>query len=235
MVNGSATGKIITIFNQKGGAGKTTTTCQLAGTLGYRGFDVLIADIDAQQSSSSWLSRSSPEARFPATLWSGFRYGPEVISEELGKLASKYDLIFVDCAPAVDISSTWAALLVSDLAIIPTKLSPADVDALPAALELVKKARLKSMRDFPVRILPAAFRKTRTDERQMLEQISTDPYYPDFKVLSTPLGDRVAFTKSMLYGATAHSMPKPGEAIAELDLLADEVCSLLEIPSTKGE
>ena len=42
------TAHIITVFNQKGGVGKTTTTCQLAGTLGYRGFDLLVADMDPQ-------------------------------------------------------------------------------------------------------------------------------------------------------------------------------------------
>ncbi len=227
--------QIITIFNQKGGVGKTTTTCQLAGTLGYRGFDVLVADMDPQETSSSWISNGPEGFRFPATLWAGHRYARENITAELGKLSAKYDLILVDCAPSVDNASTWASLLVSDLAIIPTKLSPADTSALPAALQLVKNARQKCGRDYPVRILATAFRKQRADERAMLEQISSNDAYPEFTVIPIQLGDRVAFTRSMLSGATAHSMPKPGEAVAELDLLADYVCELLGVPTEKGE
>jgi hypothetical protein len=63
------TAQIITVFNQKGGVGKTTTTCQLAGTLGYRGFDVLVADMDPQETSSSWISNGPEGFQFPATLW----------------------------------------------------------------------------------------------------------------------------------------------------------------------
>ncbi|MBU2123035.1 MAG: ParA family protein [Gammaproteobacteria bacterium] len=229
------TAKIVTIFNQKGGVGKTTTTCQLAGTLGYRGFDVLVADMDPQETTSSWLTNGIDGFEFPATLWAGHRYAKENVATELGKLAGKYDLILVDCAPAVDTPSTWASLLVSDLAIIPTKLSPADVTALSAALALAKKARQKCGRDFPVRILATAFRKQRADERMMLDQISSNSDYPEFTVLPNQLGDRVAFTRAMLTGSTAHSMPKPGEAVAELDLLADNVCELLGIGNEKGE
>ena len=224
--------KIITVFNQKGGVGKTTTTCQLAGTFGHRGFDVLVADLDAQQTSASWLGREGG-ANFPATIWSGFRYKDNT-SAELGKLAGKYDLIFVDCAPAVDQPGTWASLLVSDLAIVPTKLSPADTDALPAALELAKKALHESGREYPVRLLATAFRRSRSDERAALELLSKDKAYPAFKPLASTLGDRIAFTRSMLYGATAHSMTNAKEAIMEIDALADEVAKLLKIPTSKG-
>ena len=228
------TAKIITVFNQKGGVGKTTTTCQLAGTLGYRGYDVLVADIDPQETTSSWLSNASKELPFPGTLWTGHKYAHGGgVARELGKLSDKYELIIVDCAPSVDNSSTWSSLLVSDLAIIPTKLSPADTTALPAALELAKKAQDECGRVYPVRVLATAFRKTRADEKMMLEQITTNSRYPMFKVLPIQLGDRVAFTRSMLMGATAHNMPKPGEAAAELDILADEVCALLGIPASK--
>ncbi|MFN9474198.1 AAA family ATPase [Acidovorax sp.] len=226
--------KIVTVFNQKGGVGKTTTTCQLAGTFGWRGYDVLVADMDPQQTTTSWLTNADEGYKFPATLWVGHHYGNKV-TDELKILSHKYDLIFVDCAPAVDNPSTWASLLVSDLAIIPTKLTPADVTALPAALELAKKARIESGFDFPVRILGTAYRKNRADERMMLESISNNARYPEFTVLPIQLGDRVAFTRAMLSGATAHSMPKPGEAIAELDLLADSVCELLGIPTEKAE
>ncbi|WP_252374188.1 ParA family protein [Hydrogenophaga sp. 2FB] len=224
-------GKIITVFNQKGGVGKTTTTCQLAGTFGHRGYDVMVADLDAQQTSASWLSRADG-ANFPATLWSGFRY-KDSTAVELGKLASKYDLIFVDCAPAVDQPGTWASLLVSDLALIPTKLSPADTDALPAALALAKKALLTAGREYPVRIVPTAFRRNRADEKAALDAIAQDKNYPNFPPLSQVLSDRVAFTRSMLYGATVHSMPNAKDAITEIDALGDAVAKLLKIPANK--
>ena len=224
-------GKIITVFNQKGGVGKTTTTCQLAGTFGHRGYDVLVADLDAQQTAASWLGRMDGQ-NFPATLWSGFRYKDNTVAE-LRKLANKYDLIFVDCAPAVDQPGTWASLLCSDLALIPTKLSPADTDALPAALGLAKKARQTSGLDYPVRIVATAFRRNRADEKTALEAISNDKNFPDFPPMKQVLSDRVAFTRSMLYGATVHSMPHAKDAITEIDALADAVAKLLKIPAEK--
>lgn len=228
----SHSAKIITIFNQKGGAGKTTTTCQIAGTFGHRGYDVLVADLDKQNSASKWVSAGGEDNPFPASLWSGHVYKGNIASE-LGKLSGKYDLIFVDCAPAVDQPGTWASLLVSDLAIIPTKLGPADTDALHDAFELAKRARRESGLDFPVRVLATAYRKARSDERLALDRLTVNDAYPEFPAMKTSLGDRIAFTRSMLYGATAHSMPKAAEAIAELESTANEIAALLGIPKHK--
>ena len=54
-------GKVISVVNQKGGVGKTTTAVNLAAFLGKAGYDVLAVDIDPQGNTSSGLGINKRE------------------------------------------------------------------------------------------------------------------------------------------------------------------------------
>lgn len=221
-------GKIIAVVNEKGGAGKTTTACQLAGSLGRRGFDVLVADCDPQQTSSKWISAKGGD-NFHATVWQGHEYKENVV-KQLQTLVGKYEIVVVDCAPSVEQGATWGALLVSDLVIIPTKLNLPDITALPAAKRLIKKAWDESGVAFPARVLPVAARMYMQDDRSAVEFLHKDKDIPPTAAI---FGDRKAYPRSMYLGGTVHNVPKSEDSVREVEQLVDEVLRLVKLPASQ--
>lgn len=65
---------VVAVINRKGGSGKSTLATQLAGCLANRGSQVMLGDVDRQQSSLAWLRRRAahPLAKSAAIVGSAF-------------------------------------------------------------------------------------------------------------------------------------------------------------------
>lgn len=224
--------KIITVFNEKGGSGKTTLTCQLANALGMRGYDVMVADLDPQQTSKAWAVNGAADQAFHATVWDGTDFRNAVV-HEFEKVRDKYDFIIADCAPSVDQPATWSTLLVSDLGLIPTRLSPPDLEALKLAKRLARRAleELRPGERYPVRVVANGVRKHMAEDREYLAELAVDT---DFPPLAETLGDRRAYQRSMLVGSSVHATPGGKDAVEEVEALTNRVLHMLGLKTGSG-
>jgi chromosome partitioning protein len=123
---------IISVINQKGGAGKTTLATNIASGIVFRGARVVIADSDPQGSARDWVAANGDSK---VSVMGLDRVG--ALSQGLKSLANDYDVVIVDGAPSVD-QLAAEAIKSSDLVLIPVQPSPYDIWAVATIVEMVK-------------------------------------------------------------------------------------------------
>jgi chromosome partitioning protein len=201
---------IIGVLNQKGGVGKTTVSVNLAATFAKQGRRVLLVDADPQGSALGWSSLREIEPLFPV-----IGMAKATLHRELPELAKDYDIVVIDGAPRVN-ELARAAMLASDLVLIPVQPSPYDVWASAETVRLVREAqqfrgRIKAAFVINRRIANTAIGR---DAAGALAQ------FEDIPVLRTALGQRVVFAESAARGLSVMEVAPASEAAQELANLA---------------
>jgi chromosome partitioning protein len=220
--------KVLTVFNQKGGVGKTNTAVQLAGTFGARGVKTFLIDMDAQNTAVLWAANAPADRPFPATVVSMAPLKENFI-ERVPAYVSKYDLIVIDCPPAIDSPVPWAALTtVSDFALIPVITLLGDIQASRQAEELVLAANAKRI-ERNLGSLPGAFVESLSGRGKIYDVHRKDlQKKAKIPILKSTISRLNAFPESLLYGCVVGDFGK-STAAAQVDALVDEVAGLLKI------
>jgi chromosome partitioning protein len=213
--------KVITITNQKGGSGKTTVAVNLAGNLGRRGYEVLLADIDPQGSASHYAS-TAPEGNEMAVTIAGLSKTGDRVHRYIQKFSDQYDYIVVDCPPVVDNKGARSALSVSHLVLIPVQPAPLDFESTKATLELVENTQAQNRR-LRARLLATACPRTNIAD-SMLEALGEE----HVALMDSSLGYRTAYREAAGAGVIVHDMGYAAQAAAEeVDALTKEVLEIL--------
>jgi len=162
--------KIISIINQKGGVGKTTTTCSLAAALSLKGKKVLLVDIDPQANLSQSLGISDSENNIYQALKGEAELSPikvmnnlclvpssidlnalehemtnepgreYLLKELLGSIKEDYDFIIIDCSPSIGLIAL-NALSACDTFIIPVLPHHLSIQGLSGLAGVAKKIK----------------------------------------------------------------------------------------------
>ena len=124
---------VITVAQQKGGAGKTTLAANLAAAWGAD-FKVALLDIDPQRSLSRWHAMRAGNARARGEIHlsevAGWR-----LAAELDRLRARHDIVIIDSPPQIE-TDAKLAIRGADLVLVPIQPSLPDLWAAEGTLKL---------------------------------------------------------------------------------------------------
>lgn len=207
---------IIAVGNTKGGVGKTTLAMNLAIARALAGRDVWLVDGDRQGTAQTAISIRAQAGHVPSIACATYPDGPTLRAQVLQQ-AGKFDDVVID-AGGRDSSALRAALVLSDVLLVPFQPRSYDVWALGDIAALVDEAR--SVRDGlrAFAVLNCADPGEQSSDNA--EAAAAVAEVPQFEYLPTPLCRRKAFANAAGEGMSVlEAKPKDGKAIAELQAL----------------
>lgn len=223
--------KVITIAQQKGGAGKTSLAAHLAAywASNNNGIpkngamrdepdhrSITLVDLDPQGSLSTWYQTREEKGvdldAISLRTGAGWKVNSEIQSAQKDS-----DLIIIDSPPHSE-TSTRIGIRHADIVVVPLQLSPMDIWATRSTMDLIKKERRPVLMVFnrvPARGKLAANLKDRLQGE-------------DLPIARSTLGNRTAYASSLMTGKGVTETEPSSVAATEIRDLAEELLKRIQ-------
>ena len=210
--------KVISILNQKGGVGKTTISVNLASAIAKKGKSVLLVDADPQGSALDWFASRSDEME---PLFPVVGCAKPNLHKTIPDLGKGRDVVVIDGAPRVT-DLARAAIMASDLVLIPVQPSPYDVWAAEEVVKLIKEAQIYRPEIQAAFVINRKIAKTAIG-REIVDALEGF----EIEVLDSTLSQRVVYAESAAVGVAVFEQDSKSYATREVNRLAKEVLNVL--------
>lgn len=207
--------KVIAVLNQKGGAGKTTVSTNLACWLHSQGHRVLLADLDPQGSASDWSEERDSEDDFPV-----IRMGTKV-ARDLPKISAEYDYVVLDGAPQIA-ELAAPAVKAAQCVLIPCQPSPFDIYSCETLVDLIT-ARQDVTEGHPKAAFVISRAIKNTHLSREVRQALADYQLPIFDAITS---QRVAYA-DCANGGSVMDLPESDKARQEIEALGREMMEFI--------
>ena len=194
--------RTVAVIGMKGGTGKTTLALHLSVAAAEHGH-VAVLDLDPQQSATKWGGRR--DSAEPVVL----AVPPSRLRQEIERVdGAGADVVFLDTPPrAGSDNAAQAAARAADLVLLPCRPAILDLEAVAATLDRIRSTTVAPI----VAVLNGC-----ASRGQEADQAAEALAGLDVEVCPARLGQRVAFSRSLLDGRTAQEVEPRGRAADEI-------------------
>lgn len=211
-------GKIITVGSTKGGVGKTTLALNIAIARAMQGRDVWLIDADRQGTASTALAIRGEAGKMPGISTAHYPDG-DALRTQVQHQRGKFQDIIID-AGGRDSTALRAALVLSDLVLVPFQPRSIDVWAVADIAALIKEAR--AVRDGLEAY--AVLNLADSQGSDNIEAAEALADYPEIKYLDTPIKRRKSIANAAGSGMSVlEYQPVDVKANAELNALLNAI------------
>lgn len=203
--------RVITIAQQKGGAGKTTLAAHLAVAWAAQGRAVALVDIDPQGSLSQWY-RVREDARAGATGLTHAQLSGWRTQQGVEKLARDHEITVIDSPPHAE-TDARIAVRAADLVVVPVQPSPMDLWATRPTLDLAKAEKRAAL--LVLNRVPARGR--------LVDAVAARAAELGVPLAASQLGNRLGFAAALMDGATLTETEPRSRGAEEIAALAGEI------------
>lgn len=203
-------GTVITVAQQKGGAGKTTLVAHLAVAFARNGQTVATLDIDPQASLTRWheeRAKTGGDTGITHSHVTGWR-----TANEVDRLKRAHDVVLIDSPPHAE-TEARLAVRSARIVLVPVQPSPMDFWATEPTLTLARQERTQALVVLN-RVPPRA---------RLADWLVAKAAELGADVADTQIGNRIGFADAMLRGRSVVEGRRTGRAGQEIEALAEEI------------